>query len=738
MQENYWLKPDNEVIPPFIVVYRIRFELNKSTALKFIFSADERCELFLNGHRLADGPERGDLDYWYFQRCSEMLTAGKYTLTARVLCFGKELTAHAQTSIRHGFFLRADGELAELLDTGTGAWEYQVVSGVSFAAPYPDWGTFPRFNLDGYCYNWDILKGHGGDWRPAERFIDTRVLHKPDLPPMSFEPYSGFRPVYISDNIDPDAALDKPVEYTDWRHIPAGQSRRIVIAFDKYMCAWPEFVFVGGCGAVVRIRWAETLYDEGIELFNPHCLKGCKGNRSEVAGKYFIAKGSSISLPGGVCRWMEYWWRVGRYLEITVENPAEDLCLKELNFYRTGYPYTLDYRAECSSGEINRLMPLAFDTLQACSHETFMDCPYYEQLMYIGDARIEALCAYAVTQDSRLPEKALNTLLRSQLADGVIYARYPARVDQVITSFPLIYIFMLHDFAWWRNRPEVVRKLMPGARRIIDFLLRHLDEHELLQLPGWNFVDWTWFHGVPQGNCALNWMFVLVLERMAELEKYFGEPGRAVDCRKKASAVSKLIIAGYFNEENALFADDLEHKEFSEHPQVLALLTGQLNDDMRNRLIAGLRSGRKLHECTIYFSFYYLEACAKYKLADLFFARLRKWYNLEQQGLKTFPEDFEYARSDCHAWSSHVLFHYFASIIGIRPEEPGFRRANISPMSGPLEYVKGTLPHPDGSIKVEVWQEGDIVVDAGNIPVSVNQEFLNETKADELELVCMT
>ena len=41
--------------------------------------------------------------------------------------------------------------------------------------------------------------------------------------------------------------------------------------------------------------------------------------------------------------------------------------------------------------EINRMFEVGWRTARLCAMETYMDCPYYEQLQYIGDARIQAM-----------------------------------------------------------------------------------------------------------------------------------------------------------------------------------------------------------------------------------------------------------------------------------------------------------------------------------------------------------
>ncbi|MBQ9771209.1 MAG: hypothetical protein IJW23_05220 [Lentisphaeria bacterium] len=50
-----------------------------------------------------------------------------------------------------------------------------------------------------------------------------------------------------------------------------------------------------------------------------------------------------------------------------------------------------------------------------------------------------------------------------------------------------------------------------------------------------------------------------------------------------------------------------------------------------------------------------MEACQKFELNDLLKKRLDRWRALSSEGLTTFPEEFDNPRSDCHAWSSHIL-----------------------------------------------------------------------------------
>jgi hypothetical protein len=66
----------------------------------------------------------------------------------------------------------------------------------------------------------------------------------------------------------------------------------------------------------------------------------------------------------------------------------------------------------------------------------------------------------------------------------------------------------------------------------------------------------------------------------------------------------------------------------------------------------------------------------------------------------------EPTRSDCHAWGAHPLFHFHATLAGIRPAAPGFARVEIAPQPGDLTWLRTQTPHPCGEISLNLQQDG--------------------------------
>jgi hypothetical protein len=126
-----------------------------------------------------------------------------------------------------------------------------------------------------------------------------------------------------------------------------------------------------------------------------------------------------------------------------------------------------------------------------------------------------------------------------------------------------------------------------------------------------------------------------------------------------------------------------------------------------------------LARTTISYSHYLFDACRKLGRTDVLLQRLDLWRGLSALGLYTTPEGPEPTRSDCHAWGAHPIYHFFASILGIRPASPGFRTVRIEPQLGTLAWARGTMGHPSGAIIAEIETQGNSMHGRITLPAGV-------------------
>ena len=115
-------------------------------------------------------------------------------------------------------------------------------------------------------------------------------------------------------------------------------------------------------------------------------------------------------------------------------------------YVETAYPLVNSKKPKFSDPKKEKLYDVAFRTLQLCTHDTYDDCPYYEQLMYACDTRLEMLFTYAATDDLELPRQAIRLFASSLQNNGLTQARFPSREEQTIPMFALHFVLMLEDY----------------------------------------------------------------------------------------------------------------------------------------------------------------------------------------------------------------------------------------------------------------------------------------------------
>lgn len=732
----------------YVSAYRRVFTIDEALTIRAHVSGDERYELYVDGQLIGRGSERGDASNWYFETYDLTFQPGQHVIVAKVWSLGS-MAPYAQMTVRHGFILAPEGGQGHLIGTGAAQWQYKHVNGITMIDPRPAFGTGANLRIDGQAYPWGLERGEGDGWRGAialhhgtngkyRNEIGAQHLMRPAvLPPMLDVEIGNGRVRFVS-SIDCREDLQKcPIRNADhivaeceqWQMladglhpvvIPPQTKRRVIIDLEGYSTAYPRIVTSGGTGATLSLEWAESLFME------PEARS--KGDRDEISGKYFLGVGDVFLPDGGAGRMFgSLWWQAGRYLQLYVETEDEPLEIERLTLRETRYPLTLQSKFACDDARVNAVIPIAFRSLQLCAHEIFLDCPYYEQLMYSGDTRLHNLTSMVSDRDDRLVRKCIEVFDYSRGSTGLTQSRYPSRIRQILAPFSLYWVGMLHDYALWRGDADFVAQRMRGARSVLDWYVGKLNHNGLVDCDeGWNFMDWvpTWRDGVHPGmsygpSGIMNFQFVYILHLAADIEQWLGEPEMADRWRRLGSEVGQNAREAFWDDHRGLFADDVRREHFSEHAQCFAVLGKTIGAVEQRRIAHGLENDKDLSRATISFCHYLFETYRQLGLMDRFFDRLGLWFDLSSRGLRTAPEQPEPTRSDCHGWGAHPIYHFFATILGVRPAEMGFDRVEITPLPGPLRQLSGKLVHPQGWIEVDLVNHGRALEGQVTLPAGV-------------------
>jgi hypothetical protein len=677
-----------------IFAFRRKFHLDEvPSSVTVRVSADNRYKLLVNGQIVGLGPQRGDLDHWFFDThdIAPYLHAGENTLVAFVWNFGY-FAPMAQVTLRTSFLLD---------DTEHGLstpehWEVAKVHGWDFEMMgrnirnfYIDIG--PGESLDGQSLSsWtEISDDATQPWKTPNtiRGASSRgTTYEPfwalvprSIPHVRYDK-SGVTPLvrhgYLGDPTteDPKNPLAKD-QGIDAAH-------PLLLDFEQLLCAYPRFAFTGPVGTTIMITYGEAMWTP----------KGDKGHRGEVSGKELRGYQDKVVLGPGTTHFEPLWFRTFRFMELEADGPVS---LQSFENRETGYPYHVDSSFDTDVAIVKPLWDVSVRTAERCAGETYYDCPYYEQLQYAGDTRIQTIIHYYLSRDRSLPRNAVEQFRWSLIDNGLTESRYPNRVTQTIPPFSLWWILMQRDALFYDRSAELgASDHLANERILAAYEAMTLDDKE----PFWQFGDWVpgWDSGVPPGGARSTMhRLTLMLAQIAALDlTHKGDP--------KATAHGRQQLRAQFQKDYTLRSGLVAHKDDahwhpSEHSEALCRIVqrwlGLSVSPWPNHELDAAKADR----CTYYFSYYKHQAI----LPDDYLAQLAPWKAMIEDGLTTFAENPPPVRSDCHAWSAHPALGFLQIVAGVTSESPGWNRCHIQPRPGDLKRFTARIAHPDGDLTVE-------------------------------------
>lgn len=704
--------------------FRGTFDLPQAQILKIHVSADSRYKLFLDGKPLGRGPARSDLRHYVYETYDVSVEAGPHTLAAFVLAYGGAHSPIAEVHAQGAFVLEAQTTHGEVVcATGTNGWRVQIDTAyapepVTRHDGYYGIGASERVNGSLLPFGWEQPDFDDSAW---------------ETPNTIFSPYLRERPGDLADpggrwrlmprDIPP--LREEKRQFTDWPgawEVPAQTRRELILDAGEYANGYPLLNLEGGLGAAVQIVYAEALTKDG--------QKAVRDDRNGTDVEGF----ADTYLPGGGSEtYSPMHWRAFRFIKLIVETADTPVKFTEFSYLMTGYPWErqAEFQVENGPAELQAFQDIDFRTLERCTAETFMDCPYYEQLQYVGDTRLQALLSYVTTGDTRLGARAVRLFDWSRNADGLTQSRYPSNMEQVIPPFSLLWILMVEDL--WRYAPKeeaTVADALSGCRGVLEWFGRFLTPEGVLggALPWWNFVDWAagWSTDLPNGEghygvpppaahglpCAtLNLQYLAALQAYVRMHEGMGDARESEFWQAEADMLADAILTTFWDPEARLLREGPDDSwGDTQHAQAWGILTGIIPADAWEDVVDSLHTDETLTKTTYYHTFYVAEALAKAgHLEQLWDHWLAPWRKALDLHLTTWPEQPEPTRSDCHAWSAWPTYCFLTHVLGVQPDSSGFETHLIAPkrVDG-WDKVSGAIATPSGLRRVTVdWTKGD-------------------------------
>lgn len=697
-------------------------------------TADSRYRLTVNDVLVAAGPAKPSAGAWFVDTVdlAGHLRAGVNVIGIELLSYSVDRTGNASVLRTGSPGLGVGGVLPNGVDLGeAGSWRWTPVTGRRF-----DQGENTVFlgiqeHADGHQVPHGWLTEHFDDssWSAptpdrVHVFLDRvqrpRTLDRP-IPPLTLEPVR-FAGISRTDTAGgPAADLDWDGFLLGASPVRIGPHRVVQVDLDaaQLITAYLDLQLVGGAGATVELTAAECYEAMPVEI--PWHRR--KGDRTDAAhgdlyGDPDTYRPAGVGTPTVPERFSPYWFRTFRYLRLRVSTADEPVQLAGLTATRTHYPLAIEGSFTSSSAADSRLWDTSVRTLLNCMHETFEDCPFYEQLQYAMDTRSQALFSLHLSTDDRLVRRAIEDFAVSGDPSGLTESRTPCVEPQIIPGFSLFWIFMIADHLDHVGDRAFTGRFIGRIDAVLGFFDRSLSEDGFVLSPPedqlvWNFVDWTeqWrsTRGVPElgqrrANTIVTFMYVAALRSAATIAGHCGRAGLADEYRRRAADLAGRITTGAWDPATGYFRDSDIGAPTSQHAQVWAVLSEAVTGERAADLMTRALADDTLAVCSYAMSLSLFDALRLAGLDELI--SWQPWHDMLAMGLTTWAEDTVNQRSDCHAWGSVPLQQFPRYLLGVRPSLPGFDAVSIDPVRSDLTHAQGTVPTPHGPIQVS-WDRVD-------------------------------
>ena len=700
--------------------YRLDFMLDQRAELKADISANSRYRLWVNGQPVLSGPCRSDQFRHYYEtlELGDYLQIGKNVLAVQVLLcdsmYVKEgpgdnrSPLNSVATLPAGHRLAVEGVLKDEegnplgeVTTGKAPWKVWL-DNTFFLTKEPvvngNMGALTeRIDFNATPGGWRLPDFDDGGWRAGDVLEPVKC---------GFEMMFGILKTFMMEErpipllYERPAVLEKELGESVMREaayvtVRPGERRTLLFDGEGLFNAFFRYQIEGGAGAEISFTYFEK-FTKGIDqVKRDDYINGEIGQNGQR---------DTIVLDGGSLLYEPFWYRTMRFLKIEIQAAGEEVRFYRPALLKTGYPLNPGSYIKSDAPWVEKVYDMCVRTLQGCMMETYMDCPFWEQMQYPMDTRLQALFTYVCSADTKLAEKALRDFHDSMLPMGLIQGRAPSNPKQIISTFSLYYIFMLLEYYRRTGDTDILKRYRADVDSILEYYDRHLGPHGLVENLGyWDFVDWqeSWHDtmgrpaAVRKGpSTIINLMYGLALLDGAEINEATGRSGLAQEYRERQKNIADQIQNLCWDAGRGMFREGPSCQEFSQHAQSWAVLNGMLSGEEARRVMRRTFEEKDVLRC--YFSTCYelFRACEKAGCYELTARQMDWWIKLLEEHCTTCPETPSNSRSECHAWSALPMYELISVMGGIRREAGSPARVEVCPH---LDYV----PNLEGGMLTE-------------------------------------
>lgn len=479
----------------------------------------------------------------------------------------------------------------------------------------------------------------------------------------------------------------------------------------------------------------------GVEYITPEGkIQHTEGNRN---GFTYITR-------QGLNRFTSTKRRSGRYIFLTFRNMRSPLTLRNFELIESTYPVQQVGSFRCSDKRLNKIWEISAHTLKLCMEDTFTDCPLYEQTLWVGDARNEAVFSYLTFGATDIGKRCIRLAGQSLERFPIVGCQVPSSWDTLLPAWSFLWGISVWDYYFYSQDIDFLKSTWGWVIANLKGAERLCTDRGLFSAPFWNMFDWS---GIDDEHLTVlhnSMLLVGAINAAQKCARALGDDTQTqwlADFRERLrSSLNQFWYTDKSAYPDSLLEDGAPSPSTSQHTSFLALLYDVIEPAHRQAALENiLHPPEDMVRVGSPFAILYLyEALEKEGLAEAILQSIYASYlPMLEAGATTVWEVFPSSaarpssfptRSHCHAWSAAPLYFLPRIILGLRQIEPGGAVFELSPHLSGLEWAEGTVATVHGPLHASWCKEGDILRIKVQVPPGISVHVVENESLKGLKI----
>ncbi len=505
-QDLMWIQSDSADYQDVHVAFRGAISIESEIEIEFRLSGASWYRVWVDGIVLTEGPDRYAPDFPVYQVRKLLLPAGKHLIAVQVHSEGVDtrmLKGIDPYLYCHVFKKEAEIPVSwKALELNGYARQLRRVSAQfgwlewSDTSQQPDGWMNMVFDDDVWIHPVKVSR-ELGDFKPSL----ISEVHNLEI---QFD-MTGSGPLanyygYETDNPSARFFL-RDMECTSvppqgiWKRYDLGKVRLIS----------PRFTMDLPAGAVVEFAFSESLQHGRVM---PWINLSVSDSYNMV---HFAAR-------GGEQKFHPLTPKAGRYVEMHIIAPPDQIMVLEEKFLERAYHEQADGAFQCEDTLLNRIWQLGAETYMSCAEDALVDNP--------------------------TRERGLKHFAQSAREDGMVAGLAPGTLGYLSTFAALWTNANLHYWEATGDR-SLIEQLYPCAEKNIAAFEQYKTPGGISQDAGWAFVDWGYVPNEGETDMGLNLIYYDALNAMVEWSSELDLGSRTAYYRGLADEMKQIIADWY-------------------------------------------------------------------------------------------------------------------------------------------------------------------------------------------------